>query len=280
MDIIRKIDASSTITKTALETLQNPGTLILADTANREIPDKWDRGQFYRRFHDELRGMGASLVNAPCPYGDYTIAKTDAALAVCRKNAEAEAKTSEKSSIKKLDLVQPHTVCIDTKSSAAELYANLKYQHEEAITRLRRAHAAQITLYYLVIDDQIVADPEAWTYTGRTHTWHAWSELQSLIERVENAYGVRVFFCRRADAALVLARMLVSDYQPPEDLSSVEIIAREMEYVRVAMRLRLKEAERELYYTRNALNALAEHMGININDLLKTTTKRDYPCNT
>lgn len=275
MEIIRKINASSTTTKTALETLQRPDTLILADTANRENPDKWDRGQFYKGFHDELRGMGASLCGVPCPYGDYTIAQPDGALAVQRRIAEADAKGTGKPSIQKLDLVQPGTVCIDTKSSAAELYANLKYQYEETVTKLRRAHAAQITLYYLVVDDQIVDNPEAWTYTGRTHTWAAWGELKSLIERVESAYGVQVYFCRRSDAALVLVRMLVSQHHPQEDLSTLETIAREMEYMRVAMRLRLKEGEKELSSMHKALNALAEHMGVNINDLLKTNTTRE-----
>lgn len=151
-----------------------------------------------------------------------------------------------------------------------KVYGYIDWYTEEVIA------LSLITLYYLVIDDQIVEDPDAWTYTGRTHTWRAWEELSSLIEKVEAAYGVKVYFCRRFDATVILARMLVSDYHPPEtDLTPVEMLEHEIEYMRVPTRLKLQELEKELSSFQRTLDALITHLDIDMDSLLSTITTKE-----
>lgn len=103
-------------------------------------------------------------------------------------------------------------VAVDTKSSASEFYSDLKSWGRgklgDILIRLMRARSAGVQLIYLVIDDQIVDNPDDWKYHTKMAHWKAWDDLRGLIEYTERTFGVHVVFCRRAHAVDALIRAL------------------------------------------------------------------------
>lgn len=258
----------------ARSVLTTPGTIVLADIGNRENPASGNYNKIYQSLHNELREMGVQLAGTCCPYGDYTIARADTARIIVQNNAENAARTDSgittRVPLQKLDIVQPHSVAVDTKTSSAELYNNLKYQTSSIQKKLRRAANAGVQLYWLVIDDVIVdGDPADWCYTGRNSSWHAWEDLCKLMASVELSHPhLHIYFCRRADAADILMRMLVADYTLVPPPSPMDQLIFDSAYHNAATQIRIQDNAREVARLRSEferlLSTLSELLGMSL----------------
>lgn len=239
-------------TADAIQKLTTSDTVILADIANRETPNAGHQETLFHTLHNDFRTLGFHLAETPCPYGDYTVAGINAVRAIAENEginaARVEAGLKTKIPIQKLDLVQPNTVAVDIKSSADELYSNLKFRSDPTCIKIRRAAQVGVRLYWLVVDDAIVdGNPSEWVYTGRHSSWRAWDDLHRLISAVEKANPhLEIYFCRKSDVVAVLARMLVADYTPVPELSDLERITYDVAYSAAATRIRAWENQREL----------------------------------
>lgn len=249
-------------TEEAIEKLTTPDTVILADIANRETPNAGHQETLFHTLHNELRSMGIRLAETPCPYGDYTVAGANAVRAIAENEgvnaARAEAGLKTKIPIQKLDLVQPCTIAVDIKSSATELYSNLKFRSDPTCIKIRRAAQVGVRLYWLVVDDTIVdSNPSEWIFTGCHSSWRAWNDLYRLISAVERANPhLEIYFCRRSDVVAVLARMLAADYTPVPELSDLERITYDVAFSTAAARIRAWENQREISVLRKQYDQL------------------------
>lgn len=249
-------------TEEAIKKLTNPDTVVLADIANRETANAGHQETLFHTLHNDLRALGSRLAETPCPYGDYTVAGINAVRVIAENEginaARAEAGLKTKIPIQKLDLIQPCTVAVDIKSSATELYSNLKFRSDPTCIKIRRAAQVGVRLYWLVVDDAIVdGNPSEWVYTGRHSSWRAWDDLYRLIAVAEKANPhLEIYFCRRSDVVAVLARMLAANYTPVPELSELERITYDVAYSAAATRIRAWENQREISALRKKYDKL------------------------
>lgn len=189
----------------------------------RILVDKGQKKKKHDKKHSHLESLGAELIEAPLPAGDYIAENEKVADVIRRKNARGIP-------IKKMDLLGTYSVSVDTKRDIQEAIGNIcGKQHDRFRDELILAQNNGIKLYILIenIENITCIDDLKWWENPR-RSMKKWvtlpdgerkkipisptatngDKLAKALHTMEQKYGCEFLFCRPEESGLQILKLL------------------------------------------------------------------------